>query len=327
MDFPDSTSTTSSLSNDTVSDVTESLSQVAFIPPDEEQKTITDLPSEMILRIYELLDSPSQITSLNRTSRMCHEVWRMNAASISGEVLPRSITGYISALELYEVEERLKQIHCIILPQLATLKRVRIAQKQARGAFQQGRRSERWDHVSKDAFYHSILHRNNQLLSAASDACHLLKLIEEQVVYRGRKPELEYIIPCSNDIILGYYELTILIRLRSLKAMKDRLKTMCKRQIRKMLYVATYLVCDCPDTDKIRLGISRRVVLRSTPWSWVVDHWDSDSRPRCQMMVPARRAFYAVANAVGETRIPDNLVENRSGCHGDCEEVEKTESK
>ena len=39
------------------------------------------------------------------------------------------------------------------------------------------------------------------------------------------------------------------------------------------------------------------------------------------MIVQARRAFFAIADAVGDTRIPDYLVDNRSGCHGDCEDV------
>ena len=327
MDFPDSTPTLSAVSDSTVSDVLETLSLVSIHQSDKESKTITDLPSEMILRIYGLLDSASEIIALNITSQTCYWIWRTNAPSISKAVLSRSIAGYSSALELFEVEERVKQIHCIMIPHFTILKRVRVAQREAREAVQKRRPDIRWDHTSKDAFYLGILQRNERLLSAAKDACHLLKLIENKVVCSGGTSSNSVdseVTPSSHDIIIAYHELIILIRLRSLKAMRDRLSNMCKRKIRKMLYVATYIVCDCPDKDKIRLGISRHATLRIISWSWVLENWDLISGPRCQMLVCARRACFAVADAVGEARIPDHLVENKSGCHGDCTEVGKS---
>ena len=329
MDFPDNTSDTSSSPDSTVSDVTETLSSVALSHhPNKEPKTITDLPSEMILRIYRHLDSPSEMIALSSTSRMYYWIWRMNAASVSGAVLSRSIDCYKSALELFEVEERVKQIHGVIIPQFTVLKRVRVAQRQAREVVQQGRRNDRWDHVSSDALYRGVLYRNGRLLSMAMDASHLLGLIENKVVHDGGISLIGFdrqLTPTSQDIIIVYHELIILTRLRSLKAMEDRLQTMCKRKIRKMLYVATYIVCDCPDEDKIRLGISRTVALRVIPWSWVIDTLELASRPRCHLIVSARRAFFAVADAVGEARIPDQLLENRSGCHGDCRDLGKNE--
>ena len=260
---------------------------------------------------------------------MYYWIWRLNAASISGTILSRSIDCYKSALELFEVEERVKQIHCIsgvILPQFTVLKRVRVAQREAREVVQQGRRNDRWDHISSDALYRGVLYRNGRLLSMAMDASHLLGLIENKVVHDGGTSQVGFdrqLTPSSQDIIIAYHELIILARLRSLKAMKDRLQAMCKQKIRKMLYVATYIVCDCPDEDKIRLGISRAVPLRVIPWSWVIDTCESGSKPRCRLIVSAQRAFFAVADAVGEARIPDQLLENPSGCHGDCKQLGK----
>lgn len=252
----------------------------------------------------------------------------MNAASISSAVLSRSVRCYKSALELFEVEERVKQIHCIILPQSMILKRVRVAQNQARDVVLQGRRNDCCDHISSDALYRGVLYRNDGLLSTARDASYLLGLIENRKVQGGGTSlddfDRQITLP-SQDIILAYHELIVLISLRFLKAMQARLKTTRKEKIRKMLYVATYIVCDCPDKDKIRLGISRKVTLHNIPGSWTIDDLELAFRPRCRMIVHARRAFFAIADAVGEARIPDCLVDNRWGCHGDCEDFGKIE--
>ncbi len=247
----------------------------------------------------------------------------MNAASISSAVLSRTIECYNSALELFEVEERVKQIHCIRLPQSAALQRMRVAQIQARDVVLQGRRNDSCDHISSDTLYREVLNRNTRLLCAARDASYLLKLIENKVVYIGGTSQDDFdrqVAPPKQDIIIAYHEVMILLSLRFLEAMKARLQYMGKEKIRKMLYVATYLVCNCPDKDKIRLGISRNVTFHAAPWNWAVDEWDLVYRPRCYVIVYARRAFFAIADAVGDARIPSHLLENRSGCHGDCEE-------
>lgn len=109
----------------------------------------------------------------------------MNAASISEAVLSRSIDCYNSALEFFEVEERVKQIHCIIIPQSAALKRMRVAQNQARDVVLQGRRNDCCDHISSDALYLGVLYRSDELLSMARDASYLLGLIEKRVVNKG----------------------------------------------------------------------------------------------------------------------------------------------
>lgn len=254
----------------------------------------------------------------------------MNAASISNAVLSRSINCYNSALEVFEVEERVKQIHCIIFSQDAIMKRVRVAQREARDVVKRGRRIERWHHISGDALYRAVLFRNGRLLSTAKDALHVLGLVENRVVYGGGTfPDSfdRQVPPTSQDIITTYHELIILIRLRSFIAMKDRLETVSKGKIQNMSYVATYLVCNCPDKDKIRLNISRTVSLCAIPGSGVIDGWYLESTPRCHMIVSARSAFFAVANVVGETSIPNHILENRSGCHGDCEEFVESYEK
>ena len=166
------------------------------------------------------------------------------------------------------------------------MKRVRTALRQAREAIRQGRCNDRWDHTSSEVLYHRVLYRNRELLSAARDASYMLGLIERRTVHKGGSlADFDReIAPPNPDIIVAYHELMILIRLRILKAMKARLKTMCGRTVRKMLYVATYLLCHCPDKDKIRLGISRKAALRVFQCNWAIDDWDLTFRPRVRYL-------------------------------------------
>ena len=250
----------------------------------------------------------------------------MNAASITGAVVPRSIDCYISALELFEVEERVKQIQFIMLSRCIFLKRTRIAQREARDAVKQARRKEHWHNISNDGLYQGVLYRSGRLLSAAKNASHMLDFIEKKVVYSGGASFdglAGHVSPSGQNIIIAYHELVILQRLGIPKAMEDRLKTMSKQKIREMLYVATYLVCHCPDKLKIRVGISRANPLRVFSWSWISDSLDGDARPRCHLTNRARWAFLAVADALRESGIPEYVAENRSGCHGDCKQLRK----
>ena len=326
MDFPTNTFKVPSSPGSTVSDVTDTLSSVSFLYAKEESKSIADLPSEMVLRIYRYLDGPSEIIALNSTSRLYYWIWRMNAASISGAVIPRSIDCYASALELFEVEERVKQIQSIMLPRYTFLNRTRIAQRQARDAVKQARRKDHWHHISNDGLYQGVLYRNGRLLSAARHASHVLDLIAKKVIHSGGTSFdglTDHVTPSGQNIIVAYHEVVILQRLGMPRAMEDRLKTLSKRKIRDMLYVATYLVCHCPDIHKIRVGISRATPLRACSWSWIPDSWDRDARPRCHVTNRARWSFLAVADALRETRIPEHVAENKSGCHGDCKQSRK----
>ena len=179
-EVPDDTSTISYSSCSAVSDAAESLSSVTFIQP----TSIKNLPPEIILQLYCHLHSPYEIAALNSTSQMYNCIWRRNAASISGAVLSRSIKCYNSALELFETEERFKQIFAIVLPQPAILKRMRMAQKQAQDIVRQGCRIDRCDHMSSHETHQGVLWRNTRLLFAARQASYLLGLIENRVVSR-----------------------------------------------------------------------------------------------------------------------------------------------
>ena len=254
----------------------------------------------------------------------------MNAASISGAVIPRSIDCYISALELFEVEERVKQIQSIMLSRCTLMRSTRIAQREARDAVKQARRKDHWHHISNDGLYRGVLYRNGRLLSAARHASHVRDLIEKKVVYSGGTSFdgiAGHVTPSGQNIIIAYHEIVILLRLGMPKAMENRLENMDKRKIREMLYVATYLVCHCPDKHKIRVGISRATPLRALSWSWVSDSSDGDARPRCHITNRARWAFLAVADASREPGIPEYVGENRSGCHGDCKQSRKAKNK
>ena len=250
----------------------------------------------------------------------------MNAASICGAVIPRSIDCYVSALELFEVEERVKQIQSITLPLCIFLKRTRIAQREAREAVEQARRKDHWDHISNDGLYQGVLYCNGRLLSAARHASYVLDLMERKVIHGGETSFdglAGHVTPSGQNVIIAYHELVILQRLGKPKAMEDRLKSMCTRKIQEMLYVATYLACHCPDKHKIRVGISRTTPLRALSWGLISDSWDGEARPRCHITNRARWAFLAVADALREPGIPEYVAENRSGCHGDCKQSRK----
>ena len=337
--FPDDTSTTSSSSDRTsssvvtVSNVTETLSSVALALSSREPKAVPNLPPEIILHIYENLHNPCDIAALNRTSWTNYWIWKINAASISEAVLSRSIDCYNSALELFEVEERVKQIHCIILPQSAVLKRVSVAQKQARDIVRQGRCKDPCNHISRGMLFGGVIYRNEELLSAAKNASYLLRLIEKRVVYSGGEPLQDFYhrnAPRSHDIIVAYHEFVILMRLRLFEAMKARLKTMYRKKIRNLQYVATYLLCDCPDKDKILLGISRRNnALRPATSNWATDDLDEAFRPGCHVNLLARRAFFALAYVAEDTNVLHNvlnLLDDRAECHGDCEGFDEAEA-
>ncbi|KAL9597787.1 MAG: hypothetical protein Q9219_004914 [cf. Caloplaca sp. 3 TL-2023] len=66
---------------------------------------LTDLPPEVILRIFQHAENLATVNSLVRTSSIFHCIWLMNANSIALAVLPRSINCYREAQELVEVQE------------------------------------------------------------------------------------------------------------------------------------------------------------------------------------------------------------------------------
>ena len=73
-------------------------------------KSLGNLPTELILEIYRQFDQISQIVALNSTSRMFYEIWRLDPASISSAVLPRSIQYYDATVEIQEAEERQQKL-------------------------------------------------------------------------------------------------------------------------------------------------------------------------------------------------------------------------
>ena len=335
MDIPDSVSTAPTSPDSTVPGIPETSSSITSLETDRhEPKRITDIPSEIILQIYSHLHTASEIIALNSTSWKYYWIWRMNATSISDSVLPRSIMEYDTALELFELEEHLDRIDSIDISFFNVQKHVRVAQQEARHAVavqQQGRRSNnnninhRRENISQNALYRLVLHRNNRLLLSAHAASHILSLVARNVLHGGggiphNDFDITSIRPPSQDLVIAYHELTILIRLYWLEAMQERLQDMCRRRIQAMLYVATYLVLECPDKDKIRLGISRRVHPATSSSGGILNKRHVAFEPRCQLIHPAWRAFIAVAEAMDYDRVLERRVDRPSGCHGDCEE-------
>lgn len=69
-------------------------------------RSLSDLPSELVLGIYETFDDHHTITALNLTSRKFYDIWRLNTATITKAVLPRAIDCFDLAQELLVVQGR-----------------------------------------------------------------------------------------------------------------------------------------------------------------------------------------------------------------------------
>ena len=66
--------------------------------------SLSDLPSELILKIFKSFDDHRTITALNLTCRKFQDIWQLNTASIVSSVLPQSIDCFDLAQELLIVQ-------------------------------------------------------------------------------------------------------------------------------------------------------------------------------------------------------------------------------
>ncbi|KAL8738396.1 MAG: hypothetical protein Q9181_000818 [Wetmoreana brouardii] len=71
----------------------------------------TNLPPEIILRIFQYAEDFATVNALVRTSSIFHCVWLMNANSIAIAVLPRTIECYDEARGLAEAQEHVEALH------------------------------------------------------------------------------------------------------------------------------------------------------------------------------------------------------------------------
>ncbi|KAL8697148.1 MAG: hypothetical protein Q9201_007283 [Fulgogasparrea decipioides] len=79
--------------------------------------SLTNLPPEIILKIFQHAENFATVNTLVRTSSIFHCVWLMNANSIAVAVLPKTIECYEEARDLAEAQ---KQVEA---PQEASIKR------------------------------------------------------------------------------------------------------------------------------------------------------------------------------------------------------------
>ncbi|KAM0794272.1 hypothetical protein BDR22DRAFT_827068 [Usnea florida] len=320
---PDETTVTSSAAS-VASDEAETVVPAGLKSPERAPVTFSDLPPEIKLRIFRYLDSPSEITALNGTTRILRHIWKENTAAISTAVLSRSIEQYDKVLELFEISERVKQIHAIAvtLPASAVLTRIKLAQRHALEVVRKGRRKDLQDQISRMTLNRNTLWRNNQLICAANNAARLHRLIETRVVYDGGSllPDLLLHPITRPNALQAFTNLTILRRLKVPEAMAARVKTMSRSEISALLFLTKYLIYNCPDWHKIRLGISQRILTYDAlPWDWRLEEASLGSRPRCYLSPSARRAFYVVAERTRERGVRDFLRGNKHGCRGGCE--------
>lgn len=67
--------------------------------------SILNLPSEIILHVFQSVDSFAEVVALNRTRRIFHDTWRLNATSICNAVLPQAIDCFFDAQELVRAQD------------------------------------------------------------------------------------------------------------------------------------------------------------------------------------------------------------------------------
>ncbi len=214
-------------------------------------KSLEGLPTEIILEIYKHFDHISQIVALNSTSRMFYEIWRLDPATISSAVLPRSIEFYDATVEIEEAEERQQKLdpygRCDPLKALERLLSDCLATSPI---------------SSNVAAYAATLASNRRLVCIAQKAEMIPELCKGYFLQKiGRE-----------RIILAFYQIwhfTIrnsrkFTQLKSdLKASVtlgddrvDFLSTMDVQKRDDMARVGRFLVYDCPGENMVKLGIS-----------------------------------------------------------------------
>ena len=75
-------------------------------PATSARSSLSNLPGNLILQIFNSLEKTSDIAVLNRASRKLYIIWRMHAASIWSAVIPREVTRYEVAYELLEAHQK-----------------------------------------------------------------------------------------------------------------------------------------------------------------------------------------------------------------------------
>ena len=229
------------------------------IPSKKSTKT-TDLPPELITSIYKHLDKPSSITALDSTCRKHYLIWQLNPAYISSAVIYDKISSFPLALELLNVQEKVRIVDFTTYP--PPTDHLLASQQEARDAvLKDGKGAYRGASLNSDD-YSTILTRTRALVSNAKKADHVAKLHTWGVCPKGIvSPEYARGLSCEN-FTSAFYGVWILTALGLGKAMDERLDSIIGDELRNMMAVVPFLVRDCLDNDKLYLGASHRLKVK-----------------------------------------------------------------
>ncbi|KAF6241912.1 hypothetical protein HO173_000624 [Letharia columbiana] len=263
----------------------------AAVPLPRNPTTIADLPPELITSIYKHLDKPSSITALNSTCRKHYLIWQLNAASISSAVIYDRISGISTAMELLDIQDRIRGVDLSI--RNPATGRVLEIQQEARDAVLRDQKSGYRGAAYSNGDYRAILVRNKALISNAKKADHAGTLST-----RGASPDRivspdDARVPPREEFISAFYRVWMFATLYLGEAMRARLGSMEVTQLEDMMAVVQFLVYDCPVDDKVYLGVSRRWKPRPIEFGYGTEP------DKCNFDWGWMGAFFSISGAYG----------------------------
>lgn len=225
--------------------------------------TIDDLPAEIITLIYEHLDTASSITALSSTCNKYHIVWLFNAASISSAAIYDNIPCFSLALELQEVQEKVRGVDFTTSPPPTA--RLRTIQQKARdkvGRYQ----TEGYRGISlSNGDYNTTIVRTQTLLSIAKKASHVGAMYTKGLLPNADLTNMAIGMSCE-DFLSAFYRVWILATLRLGETIREQLESIEDEELDNMMAVIPGLAIDCSTSEKIYLGIGHPGILPETTY-------------------------------------------------------------
>ena len=241
--------------------------------PNTMQRSMCDLPPELVLQIYTNLPTPSSIASLNRASHYIYDVWYRNAATISGKVLSRSLENYDTLLELRELDRLLNWgvsgRQESVADNLAFLAE---AQKQAREHVAEARSKGYRGVSSSHVLLETVIGQNIYVIRCARKAARAC-ILYERAASRGASTKTgtdSERLTDRGDMSAAYLGLWILGVLGCYNTMKERLEATDKKALDGMVAMTRFLVFECSIIGKYQSGVHRVFPLSPVPFDEAV---------------------------------------------------------
>lgn len=288
------------------------------ISPSGKSTTITDLPPELITSIYKHLDQTSSISAFNSTCRKFHQIWQFDATSISSAVIYDRIPGFSTALELVHVQHKIW-----MSSSPPSTDRLIEIQQGAREAVLRDQNGGYRGATLSDGLHSTTLVANIFFRSFANKAYQAYKVYKWGIFPDGVVEPMYGGSLSLEDFTSAFYRLWILMKLVSCEdkrlrceAMLERLRSIEGKDLEDMWTVVRWLVEDCPDNDRIYLGVS------------VPLNKEDRDFGMCYMHAVWAVALRAICEAHGSPRAlekAEDLQCQFGFCHEDCRHPGKSE--